>query len=96
MGLKDKVYFKKNEGKFAVEKYQPVKTALTSSSEGQVVAGYVRSKEVLLAILPHVGYVRGGTQERPVCLLVTKIEEARPILLRVGLEVKKKIDLMGG
>ena len=61
MGLKDKVYFKKNEGKFADEKYRPVKTALTSSGEGQVVAGHVRSKEVLLAVLPHIGYVRGVT-----------------------------------
>ena len=95
MGLKDKVYFKKNEGKFAVEKYRPVKIAFTSSSEGYVVAGYVRSKEVLLTVLPHVGYMRSVTQERPVCLLVTKMEETRPILLRVGFKVEKIIDLVG-
>ena len=96
MGLKDKMDFKKNEGKFADEKYRPVKAALTSSSEGQVVAGYVRSKEVLLDVLPHVGYMCGVTQERPICLLVTKVKETCPMLLRVGFEVKEIIDLMRG
>ena len=96
MGLKDKVYFKKNEGKFAVEKYRPVKIAFTSSSEGYVVAGYVRSEKLLLAVLPHVGYMCGVTQERPICLLVTKVKETCPMLLRVGFEVKEIIDLMRG
>ena len=72
------------------------KTTLTSSSEGQVVAGYIRGKEVLLTILPHIRDVRSVTQERPVCLLVTKMEETRPMLLRVGFEVEEKIDLMRG
>ena len=82
--------------KIAKERNRPVKAALTSSSEGQIVGGHVRREEVLLTVLPHIGYVCGVTQERTTRLLVTKMEEARPILLRVGLEVEKEIDLMGG
>ena len=70
-------------------------TVLTPSCEGQVVAGYVRGKEVLFIVLPHIRDMRSVTQECSIGFLVTKVEETRSVLLRVRLEVKEIVDLMG-
>ena len=84
------------KGSSSIKSIDQYTTALTSSSEGQVVAGHFRSKEVLLTVLPHVRYMRGVTQERPVGLLVTEVEETRSILLRVGFKVKNIVALVRG
>lgn len=67
----------------------------TSSVECQVSHHHVSSEEVLLVVLPHVGFVSHVTLEHTTILLVDKIEKPYPVMVEVGLEIKHIVDLMG-